>query len=184
MTTTRIAPQPASQGRRPLLGLRARPGRLALLFMHLPLRAYAHGKGHLLGHTFLQVTHIGRRSGKEHRTVAMVLGYDDTTHEAVICAAWDTDWYRNLRARPATSVTIDRSSFTPVQRFLDDDEAFQVLLSFRAAHPHRVQLISRILGWGDLHDDEKVREFVRRHPLVAFRPENDTERQEPSCATR
>ena len=174
MTTTHITPPTDRHKKRPLLGLRKKPGRLALTFMHMPLRAYAHDHGHLLGHTFLQFTHVGRKSGKEYRSVAMVLGHDEGTDEAVICAAWDTDWFRNLQAHPATNVKIDRSSFTPVQRFLDDEEALKVLLGFRGAHPYRVRLISRILGWGDLDDDETVREFIRTHPFVAFRPQPTT----------
>ena len=141
------------------------------MFMHMPLRAYAHGQGHLLGHTFLQLTHVGRKSGTEYRAVAMVLGFDETTSEAVICAAWDTDWYRNVSVRPATRIDIDRLSFSPVQRLLSEAEAFDVVRKFRAAHPHRVRLIARILGWGDLRGDAKVHEFIRTHPFIAFRPQ-------------
>ena len=38
------------------------------------------------------------------------------------------------------------------------------------AHPHRLHLLSTILGWGDLHDDAAVRAFVQTHPFIAFRP--------------
>ena len=174
----------AHHGGRPLLGLRRRPGRLALMLMRMPLRAYRHGKGYLLGHVFLAFTHVGRRSGAEHQAVAMVLRHDRGTGEAVICAAWgpDTDWYRNLQARPATTVTLGRDSFAPAQRFLGDEEAFDVLRQFRAAHPHRVHLISRILGWGDLDDDVRVREFVRDRPLIAFRPYRAGEHRTRSTA--
>ena len=41
---------------------------------------------------------------------------------------------------------------------------------FRQAHPHRLRLMSAILGWGDLRDDAVLREFVRARPFVAFRP--------------
>ena len=170
MTTTHAIPR-ARHGKRPMLGLRKKPGRLALMFMHMPLRAYAHDQGHLLGHTFVQFTHVGRKSGKEYRSVAMVLGFDEATSEVVICSAWDTDWYHNLQAHPATNVKIHRLSFTPVQRFLTEDEAFDVVRKFRAAHPGRVRLISRIFGWGDLHEEASMRDFVRAHPFIAFRPE-------------
>lgn len=172
MTTTPAAPAPVHHGRRPLLGLRERPGRLALVFMRMPLLAYRHGQGRLLGHTFLEFTHVGRRSGKPYQSVAMVLHYDEATREAVILAGWgpDTDWYRNLRAHPATNVRLDRLSFTPTTRFLTDVEAFEVGLKVRAAHPHRMHFFSRILAWGDLDDDARLREFVHAHPFVAFRP--------------
>ena len=141
--------------------------------MHMPLRAYEHGQGHLLGHTFLQFTHVGRSTGAKYRSVALVLAFDGQTGEAVICSAWDTDWCRNLRAHPATNVMIDRQSYAPVQRFLGEDAAFAVVAGYRAAHPHRLHLAARILGWGDFDDDETVREFVRSHPFIAFRPPPD-----------
>ena len=72
---------------RPLLGLRRRPGRLALALFRMPLNAYRHDAGWLLGGTFLQFTHVGRKTGQPHDTVAMVLRHDDPTGEVVICAA-------------------------------------------------------------------------------------------------
>jgi deazaflavin-dependent oxidoreductase (nitroreductase family) len=166
---TATAP-PSRHRKRPLLGLRKEPGRLALMFMRMPLRAYAHEQGHLLGHTFLQFTHIGRKSGKEYHAVAMVLALDAATNEAVISAAWDNDWWHNLKAHPATNVKIHRMSFTPVQRFLAEDEAYDVIRKFRSAHPRRARLISRVLGWGDLCDEATARALARAHPFIAFRP--------------
>jgi len=165
---------PSRHGKRPLLGLRERPGRLALLFMRMPLRAYAHDRGHLLGHTFLQFTHVGRKTGNEYRAVAMVLAFDDSTTEAVVCAAWDTAWLQNLRTQAARNVKIDRLSFTPVQRFLTEDEAYDVIQEFQSAHPRRTALIARVLGWGDLRDHSTARKFAREHPFIAFRPQPDS----------
>ena len=155
---------------RPLLGLRRRPGRLALRFMRLPLNAYRHDKGHLLGHTFVEFDHVGRKTGNTYQAVAMVLRYDKASGEVVICRAWETDWYRNLQAHPATHVTLGRESFAADQRLLTEADAFAVCQQFRREHPHRMRLISRILGWGDMRDDARIRQFVREHPFVAFRP--------------
>jgi len=102
----------------------------------------------------------------------MVLRYDDGPREAVVCAAWgpETDWFRNLQARTASSVALGRERFVPQQRFLSVDEAFAVAVAFRDEHPHRLHLMRSVLGWGDLHDDAVLREFVGAHPMVAFRP--------------
>jgi deazaflavin-dependent oxidoreductase (nitroreductase family) len=173
MTTTPVTPPPARHPR-PLLGLRRKPGRIALMFMRMPLRAYRHDAGWLLGHTFVEFTHIGRRTGQPHDAVAMVLRYDEVSREVVICAGWaETDWYRNLRAAPAARVQVGRDRFTPEHRFLTDDEAFDVVAGFRRSHPYRLRLITKIFGWGDLRKDEAAREFVRAHPFVAFRPAAD-----------
>jgi hypothetical protein len=135
---------------------------LALALFRIPLNAYRHGAGALLGRTFLQLTHVGRKTGQRHDAVAMVLCYDEAARQAVTCAGWgpETDWIRNLRAAPAVEARL----------FLSDDEAFDVATRFRRQHPHRLRLISSILGWGDLRDDARVRRFVQTHPFVAFRP--------------
>ena len=79
----------------------------------MPLRAYRHDAGWLLGRTFMEFVHTGRKTGKPYETVAMVLRYDPDAHEAVICAGWgpDTDWVRNLRAGPAARARLGRESF-------------------------------------------------------------------------
>jgi len=80
--------EPGSHPRTPLLGLRRKPGRLALAVFRMLLRAYHHDAGWLLGHTFMEFVHTGRKTGKRYEPVAMVLRYDPDAHEAVICAGW------------------------------------------------------------------------------------------------
>jgi hypothetical protein len=67
-------------------------------------------------------------------------------------------------------VQLGGQTFTPQQRFLSEEEAFAVVVQFRREHPHRLRFFSTLLGWGDLRDDARAREFVRMHPFVAFRP--------------
>lgn len=165
----RTSPQIRS---RRLLGLRVTPGRLALRVFRLPLLLYDRGWGWVLGHVFLRLVHVGRRTGRPHSAVAMVLAYDADMKRAVICAGWgpDTDWVRNLRAGPPARVDIGRDSFVPRHRFLTEDEALAVVAQFRRRHPHRARFISRVLGWGDLGSDEVLRSFVSARPFVALEP--------------
>jgi deazaflavin-dependent oxidoreductase (nitroreductase family) len=166
------APTTSVPTARPLLGLRRKPGRLAAAFFRLPLKAYQHNAGPAVGHTFLAFTHVGRKTGRPHQTVAMVLRYDKASGEVSIVSAWgpQTDWYLNLQGHPAMQVQLGGQTFTPQQRFLSEEEAFDVAVRFRREHPHRMRLASRILGWGDLRDDARLRKFVRTHPFVALRP--------------
>jgi deazaflavin-dependent oxidoreductase (nitroreductase family) len=167
-----VASHPAARRSQPLLGLRRRPGRLALAVFRLPLLLYRRGWGWLLGDTFLLLAHAGRKTGKRYSTVAMVLRYDPRTGEAVICSAWgqDADWIRNIRAHPALQVQIGRDSFTPQQRFLSGDESLAVVAEFRRRHPHRSRLLASVLGWGDLRSDAATRDFVRTRPFISLRP--------------
>lgn len=166
------ASHPASRSAKPLLGLRRHPGRLALAVFRIPLPPYRRGWGWLLGHTFLLLVHAGRKTGKPYSAAAMVLKYDPDTHEAVIFSAWgqDTDWIRNIRARPALQVQIGRESFTPQQRFLSEDESLAVVAGFVRRHPWRTRLATRIMGWQDLRSDTAARDFVSTRPFIAFRP--------------
>ena len=174
MTTT--APEHV-RSTRPLFGLRRQPGRLALVLMRTPRPLYRRGWGWLLGHTFLLITHQGRKTGKRRETVAMALTYDPDTREAVIFSAWgpNTEWMRNLRANPALQIQIGRDTYVPEQHFLSEDEAVAVALEFRRRHPHRLRLFATILGWGDLSSEAAVREFVRSRPFVSFRPMHEGE---------
>jgi len=169
MSTEPNPPQPATTDH--LFGLR-QPGRVALAVFRLPLHLYRRGWGWLLGRTFLQFAHEGRRTGTVRETTAMVLTFDKATTEAVICSAWgaNADWIRNIQRRPALRVQIGRDSFVPEQRFLTEDEAFASAIAFRRAHPWRLRLFARVLGWGDLRSDAAVRAFVRTRPFVAFTP--------------
>jgi deazaflavin-dependent oxidoreductase (nitroreductase family) len=163
-----------------LLGLRRKPGRLALAVFRLPLPLYRRGWGGLLGHTFLLLVHAGRNTGKPRSAVAMVLRFDRQAHEAVICSGWgqDADWVRNIRVRPALQVQIGRESFTPEQRFLSEEESLAVVAGFRRRHPWRLRLITSILGWGHLRSDTAAEDFVRSRPFVSFRPADPSRARE------
>lgn len=167
-----VASHSADRRATPLLGLRRRPGRLALAVFGLPLPLYRRGWGWLLGDTFLLLVHTGRKTGKPYSTVAMVLSYDPQSREAVICSAWgkETDWIRNIRAHPALEVQIGRESFTPDQRFLSEDESVAVVTGFQRRHPHRLRLLASVLGWGDLRSAAAARDFVSTHPFVSLWP--------------
>jgi deazaflavin-dependent oxidoreductase (nitroreductase family) len=158
--------------RRRWLGLRRAPGRLALAVFRMPLRLYRRGWGWALGRTFLLLTHVGRKTGQPHDTVAMVLADDHDTGEVVICSGWGpgADWVLNVRAGPAREVRVGRDRYAPTHRFLTEDEAVAVGVRFRQEHPWRLRLLSSVLGWGDLTGDAALRDFVRSHPFVALRP--------------
>jgi deazaflavin-dependent oxidoreductase (nitroreductase family) len=166
-----ISRQQASRPR-PLLGFRRQPGRLALFVLRLPLPLYRAGWGWVLGHTFVQVTHAGRKTGQPHATVAMVLAADESTGELVICSAWgpQVDWIQNIRTRPALQVQVGRKSFVPRQRFLTAAEASAVVVGFRRHHPWRLRLLCWALGVEDLRSGAAVRRFVDTRPFVALRP--------------
>ena len=159
---------------RPLLGLRRRPGRLALAVFRLPLVLYRHGWGWLLGTTFMLLVHAGRKTGQPHLMTAMVMSWNPSTREVVIFSGWgpNSDWVRYLRARPALRVEVGREHYTPQHRFLSETESVALARDFVRRHPYRVRVATRILDWPDLHSETILRDWVRTHPFVALRPAN------------
>ncbi len=62
------------------------PGLRALT--RAPGLLYRFGLGGLLGHRFLQLTHTGRRSGRQQMTVLEVLAWDPARREAAVLSAF------------------------------------------------------------------------------------------------
>ena len=163
---------PFRDSRRGWWGLRRRPGRLALVVLRMPVTIYRNHPDRLPADTFLRLVHIGRRTGRPHEAVLMLMRYDHEASEAVVCAAWgpDSDWVRNLRAGPAVIAQVGTRTFTPEHRFLTPRESYEIAVAFRREHPARLRLFSALLGWGNLWDDAALQSFVTTHPLIALRP--------------
>lgn len=86
-----VASHPAGRRATPILGLRRRPGRLALTVFRLPLPLYRRGWGWLLGDTFLLLVHSGRKTGSawgketdwiRSRLLAWIFGWGDLRSDA------------------------------------------------------------------------------------------------------
>ncbi|RPI28328.1 MAG: hypothetical protein EHM70_16815 [Chloroflexota bacterium] len=68
-------PTPDLSPAQPLIKKTRAPAFLVPIFK-LPLVLYRLRLGWLLDHRFMQLTHVGRRSGKVRRTVLVVLSFD------------------------------------------------------------------------------------------------------------
>lgn len=161
-----------SAGKSPVLGLRRKPGLMALTVFRLMPAMYRLRLGRFFGHTFLLLSHRGRKSGRVYQTALKVLGYDRATGEVIVLSVYGaaTDWMRNIEAGPAVLIQTAGRRYVPSQRLLTVDEAFAAAVQFRAQHPRQLRLFSLVMGWGSLASDASMREFVRKRPFVAFAP--------------
>jgi deazaflavin-dependent oxidoreductase (nitroreductase family) len=155
-----------------LLGLRRKPGAIALTVLRFMPKLYRIGLGRLFGRSFVLLTHKGRKSGKTYRTALKVVEYDRSTGEVVVFSMYGgkSDWMRNIVAAPAVQIEIGGRRFRPSQRFLTEDERVAAALRFRQHHPVQFRLFSVVFGWGRLASKEAMRAFVKDRPFVAFRP--------------
>jgi deazaflavin-dependent oxidoreductase (nitroreductase family) len=142
------------------------------LVLRAPILLYRLGLGSLLGHQFLLLTHVGRRTGRVHRTVLKVLHYDSATRESIVASAWGTtaDWYRNLQARPALKVQSAGACYVPEVRTVPADEAFALFEDWTRRQRWFAELMLGQIGlsW-DVPEAER-RVIVGGFPFVAFRP--------------
>ncbi len=152
------------------------PGRLLRSALAVPARFYDWHLGWLLGHRFLRLSHVGRRSRRRYRTMLEVIGTDRLSGEMFVMSGFgaSSDWYRNLLAGGDVEIAVGRSRFRPIHRRLTDLEAEAVLARYERQHrllaPLLRKVLARLVGWPyDGTPDSRLR-LVRELPVIAFRP--------------
>ncbi|HEX9971430.1 MAG TPA: nitroreductase family deazaflavin-dependent oxidoreductase, partial [bacterium] len=139
-----------------------RAPRLMVPLMKLPLILYRLRLGWLVGHRFMRLTHVGRKSGKLRHTVLAVLRYDPQVRDVMVVSAWSaSDWYYNIRTTPTLAAETGRECFAPEQRDLSAEEVATLLDEFRAQHPIVGRIFCRIPGWEFPVSREEVLELAR-----------------------
>jgi deazaflavin-dependent oxidoreductase (nitroreductase family) len=142
--------------------------------LKLPLLLYRAGLGWLLGHRFLLLTHVGRRSGKVRRTVLAVLSFDLKTREIKAISAWSaSDWYKNILRLPALQVETGFTRYVPIHHSLSPEEIAALFEEFRRKHPIFSRIVCRIPGWKWDSSHEEFLELAKSLRGVAFEPKQD-----------
>ena len=144
---------------------------LMIPIFKLPVYLYRLRLGWLLGKRFMQITHVGRHSGKVRRTVLAVLRFDEKTKEVYAVSAWKgSDWYYNIQASPALQVEIGAVRYVPAQRTLSPEEITTAFIEYRKKHPIFSRMICLIPGWKWDSTFEEFLELARTLRGVAFGP--------------
>jgi deazaflavin-dependent oxidoreductase (nitroreductase family) len=153
------------------------PGPIVRRLLRAPGLLYDWHAGWLLGHRFLRLTHLGRRSGRRYRTMLEVVGTGQAPGEVVVVAGLgrSADWFRNLQAGRGVEVAIGRRRFRPRHRVLGPREAVAVLADYERRNRWVAPLVRRVLSWlvGWRYDgsDGARRRLAGQLPLVALRPD-------------
>lgn len=141
-----------------------------------PVYLYSCGFGWLFGKRLLLLAHIGRRTGLRRRTVLEVVDYREGP-EVVVANGFgrDSDWVRNIEARPGEEVTVGSHHFVASHRFLGEEEAMRVIEGYERRNRFIAPIVRRgftwLLGWKYRGSDADRRQLVRQLPLIAFRPQ-------------
>ena len=142
-----------------------------------PVRLYRWGLGWLLGKRLLMLTHTGRRTGLRRQTLLEVVEYRDQGPEVVVVSGFaQSDWLRNIEARPGEEVDVGSRHFRASHRFLGEEEAMRVIERYEQRNRFIAPIVragfSWLLGWPYHGGENDRRRMVRQLPLIAFRPQN------------
>jgi deazaflavin-dependent oxidoreductase (nitroreductase family) len=143
--------------------------------LRAPVYLYRWKCGWLLGHRFLLLIHIGRRTGLRRCTVLEVIEYRAAGPEAVVISGFgrSAGWLRNIEAASGPQVVIGSRRFVALHRFFDEEEAIKVIAGYERRNwliaPLVRWTLSRLLGWRYYGSASDRRQLVRQLPLIAFR---------------
>lgn len=148
------------------------PTGLARLAFRLPIRFYRLGLGKLLGSRFLELTHIGRKSGRPRHTVLEVVRYDPSSMTYYIAAGFGehSDWYKNVLANPAVEVRSAGRHTHAVAVPLSPEEAGEQLVEYSRRHPAAFGELVRFMGYRLDGSDADAYALGRYLPMLALKP--------------
>ena len=141
-----------------------------------PVVLYHWGFSRLLGHRFVLLIHVGRRTGRRRETVLEVMEFGPQGPEIVVMSGFGRhpDWLRNIEAAPHPQVAIGTQRFAASWRRLGIDEAVQVIADYerrnRLALPIVHPVLSRLLGWRYDGSAAARRRAAEQLPVIGFRP--------------
>jgi deazaflavin-dependent oxidoreductase (nitroreductase family) len=148
-----------------------------------PVSLYRWRCGWLLGHRFLLLIHVGRRTGLRRCTVLEALEYRKDGPEIVVMSAFgpDADWLRNLKTTPAPEVVSGSRRFVADYRILGEDEAIAAIAGYerrnRLIAPIVRVVLRRLLGWRYRGSEADRRRLAAQLPTVAFHPRSQPPRR-------
>ena len=140
-----------------------------------PVYLYRWRCGWLLGHRFLLLIHTGRRTRLQRYTVLEIMQWRTQPPEMVVMSGFgpNADWLRNIEATPDPQIVVGFQHFTATHRFLETEEAMQVIAAYeqrnRLLAPVVRHVLSRLLGWRYDGSEHARRQAVAQLPLIAFR---------------
>ncbi len=131
---------------------------------------YRWNLGRLLGHRFLQLSHLGRKSGKVRRVVLEVLRHEQGVY--LVASGWGekADWYQNLLASPKATIQVADREIEVQAQFLSPDESEREIDLYARRHPIASRLLLRLLR---TEPSQQWEDLARRFRLVRLLPEVD-----------
>ena len=151
--------------RKPVTGLKK-------FFFRAPLFLYRSGLGGLLGHRFLLLNHIGRKSGKPRQSVLEVVNHDKATDTYYIASGFGkkSDWYLNILAHPPVDIQVGWRKMAVTAVPLSPEASGQAMVDYSRRYPMAAKNLGKLIGY-DVSTEEEYRAVGRDSiPFIALEP--------------
>lgn len=138
-----------------------------------PTTLYRLHLGWLFGRRLVLVEHTGRRTGQRHRTVLEVVERDATTGALTVASGFGprADWYRNLRAHPATEVVLGRRRFRVAAEPVPAEAGGEIMRRYARHRRRTARRMVRVLGYEVDGTDADFVEVGRTLPFLRLVPD-------------
>ena len=149
------------------------PRGFSRLMYRAPIWLYRAHLGFLLGHRFLLLNHVGRKSGQVRQAVLEVANYLPESDTFIVASGFGfkSDWYQNLQAQPEVTIQVGRRRIEVMANLLSPAESGAQMADYYRRHPTAARNLSHLLGHEVADNEEAYRRLgEERIPFVAFRP--------------
>ncbi len=105
------------------------------------------------------------------RLYRWVYRYSPDTGTITVVSVWgESNWYRNIRSKPAALIQIGRRSIVPRQQFLSTDDIVAIEKEFRRDHPWIARGQALLMHWPWPATDEQLKTMSGQMRAVTFSP--------------
>jgi deazaflavin-dependent oxidoreductase (nitroreductase family) len=134
------------------------PSGLTRLVFRIPILLYQAGLGRLLGDRFLELTHVGRKTGLPRHTILEVVRHDRESGTYFIAVGFGehSDWYQNILADPHVEVRSGGEHIQAIATPLTEDEAGDELVKYAHRYPLAFGELIRFMGYKVDGSDEDI----------------------------
>lgn len=152
-------------GRAPLTGIKRRLARA-------PIWLYGHRLGWMLTGHFIELNHVGRKTGLPRKAVVEVCRHDDGTGSYVICSGWGerSQWFQNLMANPNITIQVRNRRIPVTAHRLTAEQGGKEMVAYAHCHPRAAKRLSRFMGFEPDGSDDRYRDIGRNLPFVRLDP--------------
>ncbi|WP_431231828.1 nitroreductase family deazaflavin-dependent oxidoreductase [Mycolicibacterium psychrotolerans] len=149
------------------------PRGLRRLLFRLPIYLYQCGFGWIFGDRLLLLNHIGRISGKQHRTVLEVVTHDPADESYVVASGWGPTaaWYRNVLKTPNVGIQVGTRTLPVTAVPLSADDGAETFARYAAQHRRLARhLLPHVMGFSVDGSEADFRAVGRQVPFIRFTP--------------